>query len=107
MKMADIGHVVGKNMDGKAKKMEPGGFEPPCRDSHIAASTRVFRLLISACETATDNMPARPAPGVFLSARPVAPRADQLEVIEPRGIERPTRLGLPYLGGQSVAICVS
>ena len=87
--------------------MEPGGFEPPCRDSHIAASTRVFRLLISASATATDNMRARPAPGVFSSARPAAPRADQLEVIEPRAIEHRARIGSPYLGGQSVAICVS
>ena len=73
--------------------MEPGGFEPPCRDSHIVASTRVFRLLISAYETATDNMPARPASRVFSSARPEAPRADQLEVFKPRDIEHLPRLG--------------
>ena len=100
--------AVSKLVCGKmVEEMEPGGFEPPCRDSHIVASTRVFRLLISACETATDNMPARPASGVVSSARPEAPRADQLDGVNPLVIEHRERIGLPFLGRHCVASCVS
>lgn len=37
--------------------MEPGGFEPPCRIIRAAASTCVFRRLISASRPETDTVP--------------------------------------------------
>ncbi len=47
----------------RCREMEPGGIEPPCRDSQNPASTRVVRCLISISRTGTDTLPIDPAPG--------------------------------------------
>lgn len=39
------------------RKVEPGGFEPPCRYSQCIASTRVVAVLISAHRAAGDSIP--------------------------------------------------
>lgn len=38
-------------------KVEPGGVEPPCRNSQRAASTRVVVLKVSAQRSANDGVP--------------------------------------------------
>ena len=40
------------------RKVEPGGIEPPSRDSQHDASTRVFADLISIVQSASDSIPA-------------------------------------------------
>lgn len=44
-------------------EMEPGGIEPPSRNSQQEASTRVVRRFISASRAKTDTLPVGPAPG--------------------------------------------
>ena len=50
--------------------MEPGGFEPPCRNSQRAASTSVFGDLISTPPPGADALRGNPA---LESSRPPRP----------------------------------
>lgn len=43
-------------------EVEPGGIEPPCRDSPRGASTRVVVALVSSRGAGDDTLPARPTP---------------------------------------------
>lgn len=61
--------------------MEPGGIEPPCRDSQPGASTRVSGGFISDPDAATGSITRIPARGSFSSARPKASRTDQPDVL--------------------------
>jgi hypothetical protein len=47
------------------RRMEPGGIEPPSRDSQHVASTRVSDALILIPRAAISSIPRDPAPGVF------------------------------------------
>lgn len=60
-----------------SQRMEPGGIEPPSRDSQQDASTRVFDYLISASHR--ESTPCVSAQPLVTSspARQEAPRADQ------------------------------
>lgn len=65
----------------RCMKMEPGGIEPPSRDSQHVASTRVSDVLISIRRTTISSIPPDPAPGVFSLRRPFAPRLSQPDVL--------------------------
>jgi hypothetical protein len=77
---AELASGVESNANQERIKMEPGGIEPPSRDSQHVASTRVSDDLISTAWTAISSIPRRPAPGVFSLRRPFAPRLSQPNV---------------------------
>jgi len=82
--------------------MEPGGIEPPSRDSRSAASTRVFGGLISAIRAGADALPFSHARGVFSPSRPRVSRDGQPDVFDPPLIGRQERIARPVLGRESV-----
>src|SRR5262245_24287216 len=85
-------------------RVEPGGIEPPSRDSQLAASTRVSAGLISTRATAIGSLRVGPARGVFSSVLPQAAHTDQPDVYERRRIRRPAPFVQPALGRESVVV---
>lgn len=70
------------------EEMEPGGFEPPCRDGRPVASTRVFGRLISAPAAAANSLRGFPAPGSSSPTRPRAALVGQPDVCDHAPIRR-------------------
>ena len=68
--------------------MEPGGIEPPSRDSQQDASTRVSGDLISVRVAATGGVGADPAISNSSPALLSTTRAGQPDVFDPRRIGR-------------------
>lgn len=84
------------------EKMEPGGIEPPSRDSRSAASTRVSGGLISAIGAGAGALPFSQARGVVSPRRPRASRRGQPDIFDPPLIRRQERIAWPVLGRESV-----